>query len=224
MVHVAGGMVAILAGPIALLAPKGRWLHRKAGIAFYGSMLVMAGVALAMATIKVHKVNVAASALTLYLVITAWSIVRARPGTIGRVERWAPVAGAAIALAAFVTGALVAVMPGLYEGDPRAPEGPTVFFVVGAISALAAAADVLTLRRGGLAGAARVSRHLWRMCLPLFIAIASFAVQLPLMLERMDLAPPPGNAVFLVALAVPLLMVFWLIRVRIGRPAAAAGA
>jgi uncharacterized membrane protein len=218
LVHVAGGMVAIVAGPVSLLAPKGKWLHRKAGIAFYYAMLVMAGVALVMATIHVQKVNIVAAALTLYLVVTAWSIVRARPATLTRVERWAPWWAAAIAIGAATVGAMVALFPGrLYEGDPRAPSGSTIFLVFAGIAALATATDLWTLRRGGLTGAARVSRHLWRMCLALFIAIGSFAAQAPLLARRMDLEAPPSVAIFGPALAVLALMAFWLIRVRMGR-------
>jgi uncharacterized membrane protein len=225
LVHIAGGLVAIVAGPVSLLAPKGRWLHRKAGAAFYYAMLVMAGFALAGALLKGHKVNVAASALTLYLVVTAWSIVKARAGTLSRVERWAPWAAAIIALGAAGVGVLSAIVPGLlHEGDPRAPSGYAVFAVFGLVAALAAGADFRTLRRGGLDGAARISRHLWRMCLALFIALGSFSAQAPLMARRLDLPPPPDLATFGPALAVLALMVFWLVWTRIGRrfrPAAA---
>lgn len=225
LVHIAGGLVAIVAGPVSLLAPKGRWLHRRAGVAFYWSMLAMAGFALAGALLKGHKVNVAAAALTLYLVVTAWSIVKTRAASLGRVERWAPWGAGAIAVGAAGVGLVAAVFPGLiHEGDPRAPSGFVIFLVFAAISALSAAADLWTLRRGGLTGAARISRHLWRMCLALFIAIGSFSAQAPLMARRLDLPPPPDLATLGPALAVLALMAFWLVRVRIGRrsrPAAA---
>eukprot|EP01030_Chromulinospumella_sphaerica_P024812 gene24812-24915_t len=211
-------MVAIVAGPVSLLAPKGKWLHRKAGIAFYWAMLVMAGVALVMATIRVQKVNIFAAALTLYLVVTAWSIVKARAGTLTRVERWAPWWAAAVSVGAAVTGILVATIPDrLYEGDRGAPPGAVIFAVFAVIAALAVATDVWTLRRGGLSGAARISRHLWRMCLALFVAIGSFAAQAPLLARRMDLEPPPSMAIFGPALAVLVLMAFWLIRAGAGR-------
>ncbi len=218
LVHVVGGMVAIIAGPVALLAPKGRWLHRKAGIVFFYAMLVMAGVALVMATIRVQKVNAFAAALTLYLIVTAWGIVRARPGTLSRVERWAPWWGSAVAIGALTVAALVAAFPGrLYDDDPDFSGKPTMYLVFGVIATLSVATDLWTLRRGGLTGAARVSRHLWRMCLALFIAIGSFATQLPLLARRMDLEPPPTMVGFGPALLVLALMAFWLIRVRLGR-------
>lgn len=218
LVHIAGGLVAIVAGPISLLAPKGRWLHRRAGVVFYYAMLAMAGFALTGALLKGHKVNVAASVLTLYLVVTAWSIVKARAGTLTRVERWAPWAAAVIALGAASVGVLTAAFPGLvYEGDARAPSGYVVFIVFAVVAGLAAATDLWTLRRGGLTGAARISRHLWRMCLALFVALGSFSAQAPLLARRLDLPTPPDLATFGPALAVLALMAFWLVWTRIGR-------
>ena len=218
LVHIAGGLVAIVAGPVSLLAPKGRWLHRRAGAAFYWAMLAMAGFALAGALLKGHKVNVAAAVLTLYLVVTAWSIVKARAGTLTRVERWAPWAAGAIALGAAGVAVMAAVVPDLlHEGDPRAPSGYVVFVVFAVVAGLAGAADLRTLRRGGLAGASRISRHLWRMCLALFVALGSFSAQAPLLARRLDLPPPPSLATFGPALAVLALMAFWLVWTRIGR-------
>lgn len=218
LVHVAGGLTAIVAGPISLLAPKGKWLHRKAGTVFYWAMLVMAGFALLGAVMRGHKVNLFAASLTFYLVVTAWSIVKTRAGTLTRVERGAPWAAAAIALGAASVGALMTTVPGLLtEGDRGAPPSMIILAVFAGIAALAAIADVWTLRRGGISGAARISRHLWRMCLALFVAIGSFAAQAPLLARRLDMTPPPSMAIFGPALAVLALMAFWLIQVRIGR-------
>jgi hypothetical protein len=45
---------------------------------------------------------------------------------------------------------------------------------LGAIAAIAAFGDVRTLRAGGVAGPARLNRHLWRMCAAMTIAVMSF--------------------------------------------------
>ncbi|MCE3288978.1 MAG: hypothetical protein K0R83_990 [Caulobacter sp.] len=55
------------------------------------------------------------------------------------------------------------------------------------------------------------------MCLALFVALASFSAQAPLMARRLDLSPPPSLATFGPALAVLALMAFWLVWTRIGR-------
>lgn len=213
LIHVTGGAVSLIAGPVSLLAPKGRWLHRKAGTVFFVAMLVMAGVAFVMASLRVEKVNTLAAAFTLYLVATAWGVVRTRPGTVGRIERFAPWVGGFIAACGLTVGALVAAFPGrLYDGDSDFSASPVLFLVFGGLAAMSAGLDVWTLRRGGLTGAARVSRHLWRMCLALFIAAGSY------FLGQADTIPASlrGDHLYLPPLLVLVALAFWMIRVRIG--------
>ena len=78
------------------------------------------------------------------------------------------------------------------------------------MAALGAACDLRVIRRGGIEGPARIARHVWRMSLALLIAAGSFAGQpkaIPAFLR--------GSPVLVLPmLAVIVLMVFWLIRVR----------
>ena len=53
------------------------------------------------------------------------------------------------------------------------PVGMTFF--MGSVMVLAGAGDVRMLLRGGVLGAKRIARHLWRMCLALFIATGPFS-------------------------------------------------
>ena len=59
------------------------------------------------------------------------------------------------------------------------PEHPTfgipkaMYFIFGSIAVLFAVSDGRMLMRGGLFGAQRIGRHLWRMCLALLIAAMS---------------------------------------------------
>jgi len=50
------------------------------------------------------------------------------------------------------------------------------YIVFGSVALLAASGDVRMLIRGGVAGAQRLVRHLWRMCVALFIATTSFFI------------------------------------------------
>jgi hypothetical protein len=79
------------------------------------------------------------------------------------------------------------------------------------VVSLAAGLDVLVVRAGGLAGAARLTRHLWRMSLALLIAATSFAGQ--------PKAIPPflrdSPLVLLPALAVLVALIYWLARIRL---------
>jgi hypothetical protein len=97
-------------------------------------------------------------------------------------------------------------------------------FFMGSVMLLAAAGDVRMLLRGGLFGAKRIARHLWRMCFGLFIASGSFFLgpsNRPLrLLSRVGLgqhlpAALFSTALYLILTLLPLvLLVFWLVRVR----------
>jgi hypothetical protein len=88
---------------------------------------------------------------------------------------------------------------------------------------LAAAGDVRMLLRGGVLGAKRIVRHLWRMCFGLFIAAGSFFLgpsNRPLRLLSavglgQHLSPALfGTTLYLVLSILPLvLLVFWVFRV-----------
>lgn len=84
-----------------------------------------------------------------------------------------------------------------------------VFFVA-TVCLLAALGDFRMIRAGGVRGARRLTRHLWRMCFGLFIATGSF------FLGQMQFVPAPIRVVpLLLALAItPLvLLLYWVSRV-----------
>lgn len=215
--HIGGGAIGMMAGGVAMFAPKGRRLHQVAGTLFFVSMLAMAGIAAVVAPMldESRWTNTTAAIFTLYLVATAWAAVRRRPGEVGRFERLVLIVPLAIAaLGGFLAVAGASV--------PR-PEDFTVVYVFAAISAAAAAADLSVIRRGGLRGVPRVARHLWRMSAALFVATGSF------FFGQADVLPAALRASLIptvLGLAPLALMVFWLIRVRLParlrpRPAAA---
>jgi len=99
-----------------------------------------------------------------------------------------------------------------------------MMFFLGSVCLLAAAGDVRMLVRGGVFGAKRIARHLWRMCFGLFIAAGSFffgGSNRPLRLLSTVgigkyLSPAIfGTTLYLILTILPLiLLVFWLVRVR----------
>lgn len=198
-VHVGAGGIALLAGATAVVARKGGPIHRTAGTVFLASMLVMAGVGGALSVIHLQEVNILASVLTIYLVGTAWLAARRGDGEGGRLEWLGLMLGAGVVLLAV-----------LFGGAASGPFAP-VYYVFGGVAALAVAMDMRTVARGGLSGADRIARHLWRMCLALAIAAAAFFLgqmdELPAALRGAHLAAPPLLALF--------AMAFWLVRVRI---------
>ena len=215
--HIGGGTVGMISGCVAMFAPKGGRAHKLAGTVFFIAMLTMAGIAAVVAPMldEARWTNTTAAIFTLYLVATAWVTVRRGPGMIGRFERvivLLPLGIAAMGLGLKLAGTAV----------PR-PEDFATVYIFAVVSAMAAAADLTMIRRGGLKGAPRVARHLWRISAALFVATGSFffgqADVLPQVIRSSAIPTVLG-------LAPLVLMVFWLVRIRLPRryrlPAAAA--
>ena len=95
---------------------------------------------------------------------------------------------------------------GTVDGSPA--QAFIAFALVGAAAALG---ELNVILRRTITGAARVSRHLWRMCFSLFIASGSFFLgQQRFMPEWIR-----GSPILLVCALAPLVaMIFWLIWVR----------
>ena len=170
MVHIAGGIVGVLSGFTALLAQKGSRLHRKSGDAFVVAMLCMAAAGAYVAFTKSEPPNMIAGAFTFYLVASAWLTVARQQNETGRLEFGLLVLGSAAAVTSLVFGWNAA--------HSTAGSGSSAlvipYFVFGSVGMLSVGGDVRMLMRGGVAGAKRLVRHLWRMCIALFIATASF--------------------------------------------------
>jgi hypothetical protein len=204
--HVAAGAIAILSGFTALFSGKGSRVHRKSGVIFAGAMVVMSlsGAMLAIGRLGV-EVNVPAGLVTAYLVVTAFLAVQPSSDRKQAIERGAMVA-------AFSVGAAAVLLGFSALGRGYAGFGvPALMF--GAIALLGGAGDRRMLRAGGLTGAPRLKRHLWRMCTALFIAAASFFLG-PVRRIPEPLRLPPFRMLPLLALAA---MVFWLWRLRARR-------
>jgi uncharacterized membrane protein len=75
-VHIAAGGVAIVFGGMALLAPKGRMLHRRIGILFVYSMLTLGISASILGFLKGQNANVLGGLTSVYFATTALATVR----------------------------------------------------------------------------------------------------------------------------------------------------
>lgn len=214
--HVTGGTVGLFAGTVAVLATKGARLHRVAGTVFFVSMLVMAGFADYLGLILPDQLpNFFIGTFAIYLVATAWITVRHEEGTIGLADKVAcavilclclPFALLSFELAAGLKPSIRSAMP--LEGPVRVAIFTFTFFM-----ALAAGGDVRMLWAGGICGARRIARHLWRMCLGLSMAAGSaFTNGLPRLLPHG--VHVPLLLLFVPQLAVLALLVFWAVRVR----------
>jgi hypothetical protein len=215
IVHIVAGALGILSGFVALFVAKGNGVHRRSGMLFVYSMVIMGIVGAAIAVLR----NVAPGAngpigvLTAYLVVTGLTTVRS-PSTGGRALDYSLFG---VILAVTITllslGAAVVMSPtGKLYGMPPYP-----FLIFGAIALLAAIGDWRLIKRGGvrvIRGTPRIVRHLWRMTTALLIAAFSF------FLGQAKVIPKPYR-IFPLLLIPPLVvlgaLLYWLWRVRVRR-------
>ena len=206
-VHIAAGLLGIGSGAIALAALKGATLHRRSGMMFVYSTLVMSGTAVVLAALhQPHPGNIIAGSLTLYLVCTALLAVR-RPGQHAR--RTDIVA----MLAAWVLTFVCLGLGFFLDIDPRTPGGVPprgFYFLMAALALFLALKDMRMIAVGGAQGPARLRRHLGRMGGAMFIATGSFFIGQPQVfaggpLEWVGLRAIPVFAVVAVTL-------HWLVR------------
>ena len=212
LVHIVAGLSAIVAGAVALSAAKGGALHRKSGMVFVATMVVMASLGAYVASTKLHisfqKGNVMAGIFTVYLVITALLTVRPHDD-----RRWIDYVALAVvsSIAIFSLGmAALGFAGGKFQWFPTIPSA-----VFGTVALLAALGDIRMLRAGGaLQGKHRIARHLWRMCVAMFIATGSFFMgQAKVFPEEIRILPILATPLILVLVT----MFYWWARVLRGR-------
>jgi hypothetical protein len=167
-VHIGTGTLGVLTGAAALTFRKGSEPHRVAGTVFALAMLAMAGTASVLAAMASQPGLAVGGLMTIYFIATSWLAGRRKDGESGALEIVAFVAGLAIALA--IASDAYALATG--KAKPLNSIYPYVLYGLSTAMALAAAGDLSVILRRGLSGAQRIARHLWRMCLGLFIAVA----------------------------------------------------
>jgi len=211
MLHICGAIVGLLSGFMAMALRKGSGLHGAAGNVFFVSMLSMSAAGAYMAAfIKPNNGNVMGGVLTFYLVATGWMTARRRNREVGIFDFSALLVALAIAAAAMTWGFQAASSPrGLKDGYP-----PFLYFIFGSIALLFAASDIRMILGGGVAGAQRIARHLWRMCLALLFATLSFY---PSRAHLFSKAINESNVLYLPHIFLIGATIFWMYRVRVRR-------
>ena len=221
VVHLCAGTLGLVSGTAAMSFRKGSPRHVLAGKVFVASMLTMAVGAVYLAITRHQPNNIGGGILTFYLIGTAWLTARRRDGETSRFDWVAMLIPLAIGIFTWMVGIKV-VLSGASSQD-GVPVGMPFF--MGSVCLLAAAGDVRMLVRGGVLGAKRIARHLWRMCFGLFIAAGSFFLgpsNRPLRLLSavgigQHLSPALfSTSLYLILTILPLiLLIFWLIRLRL---------
>lgn len=209
-IHVIAAALGLVAGGIALTAAKGGLVHRKSGLMFVCAMTAMCASALLPAIAKGQTTNVIGALMTAYLALTGFTTLRPSSAR----TRWRDIGLMLMALAlglATVAAGLAAMMSptGMVFGYPPFP-----FFLFGVLGLSGSAGDLRVIRSGALRGTPRLVRHLWRMCMALFISVVSF---FSVRARVAAIFPTPFTSP--VARVIPVLLVlgamfYWLWRVR----------
>src|SRR5215467_3511664 len=220
LIHILGGTVGLVSGAAAMVFRKGSPRHVLAGRTFVVSMLTMGAAASYLGVVKHQPGNVGGGIFTFYLILTAWLTARHKDGEASKLDWVALLIPLALGTLSWVNG--IGVVRSGASSQAGVPVG--MIFFLGSVQLLAAAGDVRMLASGGVLGAKRIPRHLWRMCFGLFIASGSFFFgpsNRPLrLLSNVGLGSHLPRVLFSTGLylfltILPLvLLIFWLLRVR----------
>jgi hypothetical protein len=148
------------------------------------------------------SVNVVAGLVTFYFVTTALLTVRRRTQESLWFDRAAVLFVLTVSVLAFTSGLEL-----MRRGRPEAAPS----FIFGIVGMLAAAGDIRMMRAGGIQGARRIARHLWRMCFAMWVAAASFFWGPPRRVPEVIRIPALQAVAVLLPIAV---MLYWLWRLR----------
>ena len=210
-IHVTAGLLALLAGTIALIATKGSSWHRRSGDAFVAAMLVMAATGGFMAALRPDRAVAMGGVFTIYLVSTAALTVKRSVEDVRTQLIELMFVGALVCIADTSFGLIALNSPdGRFD---LLPAPPILMFAI--ISFFCVVGDARMLLGRRIVGASRLARHLWRMCFAMWIATASFFMGQP------KAFPEPLRHMFGVRVIPVLLvigvMLYWLARVAIRR-------
>ena len=203
--HIAAGLVAILAGTVAVAARKGGRWHVAAGTWFFAAMLVLGVTASILEPTRKPPGSPISGVLVLYFVATSWMTARRRDGTTGKFEILA--CAAALGLAA-------AMLWGALSGSSRTPVGPGPVYALAVLCLIAGLLDLNVILRKKMTVVQRISRHLWRMCFAFFIATGSFFLGQQ---KVMPVAVRGSPILYVLAFAPFAIMLFWLVRLRFAK-------
>jgi hypothetical protein len=208
--HIWAGTIAIVSGFAALFLRKGSRMHRVMGNVFFVSMLAMGTTGAVRAVVLSQTSNIMAGLFADHMTATAWLAVWRRDNQTGRLEMIAAAVALALGIGNLAIGWQAANTPAGFS--LAFPAGPSFFF--GALALFAGLADIRTIVRGGVAGAQRILRHLWRMCFALFFATASLFLGQP---RAFPEALRHSPLLYVPVLVVIAMGVFWVLRVRFGK-------
>jgi len=207
LVHVSAGSVALIAGAIGLIGKKGNHTHRQAGRLFVLSMVLKAITGAFIAYSSLVFITVLAGTLSLYLVLSGWLTVHKKSSQMILQSRII----LALGIAVLILGIFLSLRAynGVTDniGDFKAPA--FIYYLFTFFALLGVIGDVFILLKGCVAGKYRIARHVWRMCIPFYIAATS------LFEGQQDIFPLAWQGTFYLNIPtylIMLTMLFWLFK------------
>ena len=205
--HILMGVFALISGTIAFFSRKGASLHKKSGLIFVITMLIMSSTGAFLAALGGEKLNIVAGCLTFYLVATAFLVVH----PFNKYDRFYNTLFMVFGVIVGVIGMIVGVSL-LNDGVIKIDGQPTqVLIVFSAIALIASVCDLRIVFSSRLKGKQKLIRHIWRMGIAMFLATTSF------FLGQSQVIPEEiRTTAFLITpvLLVLLLTIYWLVRVQ----------
>lgn len=175
VLHGAGGATALVAGPVAMLARKGRRLHRLSGRCYGGAMALAAVSALCLALATGNVLLLTIAVFSAFLVFSGWrALQQRRLHERGHGARWFDWLAAALTLA-FSAGLFIV---GWISGR----DVTELFF--GASGSVLALRGMLQLTGRGVRSGDWLVRHMVGMSAAYIATVSAFAVVTLTMLPR----------------------------------------
>jgi hypothetical protein len=205
LIHMPAGTIGLASAMVALSASKGSAVHRKAGIYFTISMLIMLFSGFIAALIKQSTVDMFLSAVVFYTVFTAWLTTHHKKNEIGFLEQ------AALVWILFIAIAGLFMEYGWHDAGATSPylfwAGFAIFCAIG---------DARNLYRAGLSGIQRVLRHVWRIGFSLIWAALALTDKI-VKIQGSDIQALPQDQMLFV-MAVPTIIIliiflYWIINI-----------
>jgi hypothetical protein len=205
--HILMGAFALISGITAFSVQKGASVHKKSGLIFVTTMLIMSSTGAFLAALNGEKLNVVAGCLTFYLVATAFLVVH----PFKKMDRLYNMLLMIFGLIVGISGMIIAARI-LNDGGTKIDGQPAqVLVVFSAIALLASVSDLRIVFSARLKGKKKLIRHIWRMGIAMFMATASFFLgQSQVIPEEIRTIAFLVTPVFLVL----LLTAYWAVRVQ----------
>jgi len=169
--HVSLGAVAVIAGALALAAPKGRPVHIAAGRTFLISMACSAALGALLGLVKAESLYITfhAGVLALTLIASGWLAAAGRDARPSRAMITVGLVNLANTVGLILAGWQAQAAPtGQLLGYPAED-----YYLLAGMAGLAAIWDASRAFRTTFPARHRIASHLWRMGLGFFIAAGS---------------------------------------------------